>query len=89
MAPAEAPYQINSIDTPAGGSLGLTAAPFIRSGTAAVVDLAQRADRLGYNSFWVAEVTGIEAFSVLGRPGRSGTHAPGCHSAAGTRHAWI
>jgi alkanesulfonate monooxygenase SsuD/methylene tetrahydromethanopterin reductase-like flavin-dependent oxidoreductase (luciferase family) len=49
-----------------GNSLGVTAAQFIRSGTAAVVDLARRADRLGYDSFWVAEVTGIEAFSVLG-----------------------
>ena len=49
-----------------GNPLGVTAAPFIRSGTAAVVDLARRADRLGYDSFWVAEVTGIEAFSVLG-----------------------
>jgi alkanesulfonate monooxygenase SsuD/methylene tetrahydromethanopterin reductase-like flavin-dependent oxidoreductase (luciferase family) len=70
MAPAEAPYQINRIDTAAGGSLGVTAAPFIRSGTAAVVDLAWRADRLGYDSFWVAEVTGIEAFSVLGAASR-------------------
>jgi probable F420-dependent oxidoreductase len=52
---------------PAGGaSLGVTAAPFIRSGPAAVLDLARRADRLGYGSLWVAEVTGIEAFSVLG-----------------------
>src|SRR5690348_15759024 len=49
-----------------GGSLGVTAAPFIRSGPAALLDLARRADRLGYGSFWVAEVTGIEAFSVLG-----------------------
>jgi alkanesulfonate monooxygenase SsuD/methylene tetrahydromethanopterin reductase-like flavin-dependent oxidoreductase (luciferase family) len=52
---------------PAGGSrLGVTAAPFIRSGTAAAVDLARRAGRLGCDSLWVAEVTGIEAFSVLG-----------------------
>ena len=59
----------------AGGSpLGVTAAPFIRSGTAAVVDLARRAHRLGYDSFWVAEVTGIEAFSVLGAASRA---APG------------
>jgi hypothetical protein len=36
-----------------GGSLGVTAAPFIRSGAAAVVDLARRADRLGYDSFWL------------------------------------
>jgi probable F420-dependent oxidoreductase len=53
-----------------GGSLGVTAAPFIRSGTGAVVDLARRAERLGYDSFWVAEVTGIEAFSVLGAASR-------------------
>ena len=60
---------------PAGGNpLGVTAAPFIRSGTAAVVDLAERAERLGYDSFWVAEVTGIEAFSVLGAASRA---APG------------
>ncbi len=57
-----------------GNPLGVTAAPFIRSGTAAVVDLARRADRLGYDSFWVAEVTGIEAFSVLGAASRA---APG------------
>ncbi len=49
-----------------GGPLGVTAAPFIRSGPAAVLDLARRAERLGYGSVWVAEVTGIEAFSVLG-----------------------
>jgi probable F420-dependent oxidoreductase len=60
---------------PAGSSsLGVTAAPFIRSGTAAVIDLARWADRLGYDSFWVAEVTGIEAFSVLGAATRA---APG------------
>jgi probable F420-dependent oxidoreductase len=52
---------------PAGSApLGVTAAPFIRSGPAAVLDLAARADRLGYGSLWVAEVTGVEAFSVLG-----------------------
>lgn len=49
-----------------GGALGVTAAPFIRSGPAAVLDLARRAERLGYGSVWVAEVTGVEAFSVLG-----------------------
>jgi probable F420-dependent oxidoreductase len=30
------------------------------------LDLARQARRLGYGSFWVAEVTGTEAFSVLG-----------------------
>ena len=54
-----------------GGSLGVTAAPFIRSGPAAVLDLARHADRLGYASLWVAEVTGIEAFSVLGAVSRA------------------
>jgi alkanesulfonate monooxygenase SsuD/methylene tetrahydromethanopterin reductase-like flavin-dependent oxidoreductase (luciferase family) len=49
----------------------VTAAPFIRSGPAAVLDLARRADRLGYGSLWVAEVTGIEAFSVLGAVSRT------------------
>jgi alkanesulfonate monooxygenase SsuD/methylene tetrahydromethanopterin reductase-like flavin-dependent oxidoreductase (luciferase family) len=57
-----------------GGSLGVTAAPFIRYGPAVVLDLAERADRLGYASLWVAEVTGIEAFSVLGAVSRA---APG------------
>ncbi len=57
-----------------GASLGVTAAPFIRSGPAAVLDLARRAERLGYGSFWVAEVTGVEAFSVLGAVSRA---APG------------
>lgn len=51
---------------PGSAELGVTAAPFIRSGPAAVLDLARRAERLGYGSLWVAEVTGIEAFSVLG-----------------------
>jgi 5,10-methylenetetrahydromethanopterin reductase len=46
--------------------IGVTAAPFIRSGPAAPLELARRADRLGYDSFWVAEVVGTEAFSVLG-----------------------
>jgi probable F420-dependent oxidoreductase len=59
--PAAAPVPLAD-----GAPLGVTAAPFIRSGPAAVLDLAMRADRLGYGSLWVAEVTGVEAFSVLG-----------------------
>ena len=58
----------------AGAPPGVTAAPFIRSGPDAVLDLAGRADRLGYGSLWVAEVTGTEAFSVLGAVSRA---APG------------
>jgi probable F420-dependent oxidoreductase len=54
--------------------IGVTAAPFIDGGPAVAVDLAVRAERLGYDSFWVAEVTGTEAFSVLGAAARA---APG------------
>src|SRR3974390_3421311 len=46
--------------------VGVTAAAFIRSGPAGALELARCADRLGYDSFWVAEVVGAEAFSVLG-----------------------
>ncbi len=46
--------------------IGVTSAPFIRSGPAIAVDLARRAEQLGFDSFWVAEVTGIEAFGILG-----------------------
>jgi probable F420-dependent oxidoreductase len=52
-------------------SPGVTAAPFLRSGPEAALDLAGRAGRLGYGSFWVAEVNGTEAFSVLGAVSRS------------------
>ena len=50
----------------AAGGIGVTAAPFIRSGPGAALELARRAARLHYHSFWVAEVTGTEAFAVLG-----------------------
>jgi probable F420-dependent oxidoreductase len=46
--------------------IGITAAPFIRSGPQVALNLAQRAERFGYDSFWVAEVTGTEAFATLG-----------------------
>jgi hypothetical protein len=45
--------------------IGVTVAPFISGGPATGVDLAVRAERLGYDAFWVAEVAGVEAFSVL------------------------
>lgn len=35
-------------------------------GPAAGLDLARRAEALGYQSFWTAEVTGPEAFALLG-----------------------
>lgn len=60
------PQQAGTSATICTGPVGVTAAPFIRSGPRAAVDLARRAEHAGYESFWVAEVTGIEAFSVLG-----------------------
>jgi 5,10-methylenetetrahydromethanopterin reductase len=46
--------------------VGVTAAPFIKNGPEFTLDLGRLADRLGYHSLWVAEVSGFEAFSVLG-----------------------
>jgi probable F420-dependent oxidoreductase len=45
---------------------GITAAPLMGLGVRPALDVAIEADRLGYRSFWTAEVTGPEAFSVLG-----------------------
>jgi 5,10-methylenetetrahydromethanopterin reductase len=50
--------------------VGVTAAPFIRSGPAVALQLARSAGRLGYDSFWVAEVAGTGAFCVLGAAAR-------------------
>src|SRR5947208_16617583 len=52
--------------TPATAPLGVTAAPVMALGPAAALDLARRADACGYQSFWTAEVTGPEAFALLG-----------------------
>jgi probable F420-dependent oxidoreductase len=46
--------------------LGATAAPFIRDHPQTTLGLARLADTYGYHSFWVAEVNGFEAFSLLG-----------------------
>jgi probable F420-dependent oxidoreductase len=46
--------------------MGVTAAPFIKDHPQTTLDLASVAERLGYHSFWVAEVNGFEAFSLLG-----------------------
>ena len=47
-------------------SLGVTYASLQALGVPAALDLARVAEPLGYESFWTAEVTGPEAFSVLG-----------------------
>ncbi|HET9733243.1 MAG TPA: LLM class F420-dependent oxidoreductase [Acidimicrobiales bacterium] len=46
--------------------LGVTFAPLMALGPPTAVDVARRASELGYRSFWTAEVTGPEAFSLLG-----------------------
>jgi probable F420-dependent oxidoreductase len=46
--------------------IGVTASPLVGQGPAAALDLAVRAERLGYASFWTAETSGAEAFSLLG-----------------------
>lgn len=46
--------------------LGVTAAPLMPLGVPAALTLARSAEELGYSSFWTAEVTGSEAFGLLG-----------------------
>jgi probable F420-dependent oxidoreductase len=47
-------------------SAGVTVAPLMGLGPQVGLDVARQAEALGYASFWTAEVTGPEAFSVLG-----------------------
>lgn len=51
--------------------LGLTSAPFQPLGLPLAVDVARDAEALGYESFWVAEANGPEAFTSLGAVGAS------------------
>src|SRR5258708_35308034 len=46
--------------------LGVTYASLQALGVSAALELARAAGPLGYESFWTAEVTGPEAFVVLG-----------------------
>lgn len=46
--------------------IGVTFASLQAFGPAAALDVARQAEALGYHSFWTAEVSGPEAFSVLG-----------------------
>ena len=56
------------------GSMGVTFASLTSLGTAAAPEIAAEAQRLGYTSFWAAETTGAEAFSLLAAAGAA---APG------------
>lgn len=55
-------------------ALGLTFASFMNLGPQAALTAATRAAELGYRSFWTAETTGPEAFSLLAAAGAA---APG------------
>ncbi|MEY2404156.1 MAG: hypothetical protein QOD38_1707 [Acidimicrobiaceae bacterium] len=58
----------------AGAEMGVTFASLMSLGAAAAPQIAARAQELGYTSFWTAETTGPEAFSVLAAAGAA---APG------------
>src|SRR6478736_829038 len=49
--------------------LGVTAASLMTLGPDVSLAAAQQAADLGYQSFWTAETTGFEAFSLLGAIG--------------------
>jgi probable F420-dependent oxidoreductase len=57
-----------------GADIGVTFASLMSLGAGSVPGLAARAQELGYTSFWTAETTGPEAFSVLAAAGAA---APG------------
>lgn len=59
---------------PPTAPLGVTFASLQALGPAAAPGIARRAESLGYRSFWTAEVTGPEAFSLLASVGAA---APG------------
>jgi len=46
--------------------IGVTFAGFMPLGPQVAIDVAREAEGLGYSSFWTAETTGPEAFSLLG-----------------------
>src|SRR3954470_13611276 len=49
--------------------LGFTFASLMGLGPQLAVETARRAEELGYSSFWTAETTGPEAFSLLAAAG--------------------
>jgi probable F420-dependent oxidoreductase len=50
----------------ANSPIGVTMAPLMSLGLDVALRTAKTAEKLGYGSFWTAEVTGPEAFSTLG-----------------------
>lgn len=60
--------------------LGVTFASLMNLGPSLALDTARRAEALGYTSFWTAETTGPEAFSVLAAASQA---APSLHLGTG------
>src|SRR6202030_537431 len=60
--PAATVRQVAPLSCP----VGVTFASLQALGPPAALEVARRAASLGYSSFWTAEVTGPEAFSLLG-----------------------
>src|SRR3954453_18424776 len=64
--------------------MGVTFASVMNLGPQLAPELARKAEELGYRSFWTAETTGPEAFSILTAAGAA---APRLH--LGTGVAWL
>src|SRR5688572_22139466 len=54
---------------PSNAPLGVTFASLMGLGPGLAPETARQAQELGYRSFWTAETTGPEAFSLLGAAG--------------------
>ncbi len=62
-------HAVTVTDSAALAPIGVTFASFMGDGLGPGLDAARIADRLGYSSFWTAEITGPEAFTTLAAVG--------------------
>ena len=68
----QARVNVPDMSAPHSSRLGVTFASLGVLGPGAVPELARRASELGYGSFWTAEATGSESFTVSDRGLRHG-----------------
>ena len=61
-------------------SMGVTFGSLSVLGPSAIIDIAQNAQELGYQSIWTVEATGTDAMTLLGAAGQA---APGLGLATG------